>query len=253
MKIKRLWLAIITTLTSCASGVNGLNNQANSLYRGHSYQEALRAYQIALANQPDFALLYYNISASLFALGDFTAAMGALNLAITLGDQQLQANAHYNLGIIYFQQSRYEEAAEAFRQALIINPQDADARYNYELALLFDLPPTPTALEQKIEPEEGETDPNATPTPNPVDNDGPTPTPTPPDIPPPDPSQTPLLGNVGELSGPTPGTPLPRPSATLSIEEAQRQLDIIEQNQRTLREFDSIAPTPDGTPTGKEW
>lgn len=253
MTIKLILLGIIVSiLVSCRPDPRALNNHGNALYRVHTYEEALKIYQIALANQPNSALLYYNASASLFALGDFITAISALNLAIAFGEQQLQANAYYNLGVIYFQQSRYAESAEAFRKTLSINPQDAEARYNYELALLFDLPPTPTALEQKIEPEEGETDRDATPTPNPVDNDGPTPTPTPPNIPPPDLSQTPLSGNSGDLSGPTPGTPLPRPSATLSIEEAQRQLDIVQQAQRTLREF-NIEPTPDGTSMGKEW
>lgn len=238
-----------------ACGVNPAerNNAGNQLYESAKYDEAIRAYYLAQVENPNDPVPYFNVSGPLMQSGRFSESIATLEQALETDDNDMAAKAYYNIGVVYFQQSQYNDAATAFRESLMLNPSDHDARYNYELAMLYNLPPTPTALEQKIEPETGDTDRDATPTPNPVDIDGPTPTPTPPQAPPPDPSQTPLSGVVGDFSGATPGTPLPRFDATLSIEEAQRQLDALEQDQHTFQEFQQDIITPQGTPSGKDW
>lgn len=251
MKKPLVWI-VIAFIGGCGQAAEQ-NYAGGQLYAQGEYRQSALAFYAAQVDQPDHFVLYFNASAPLIAEGSYEEAVAALEMSLQSGDAHLLAQSYYNLGNAYFQQSRYHEAVLAFRDALRLNPDDADTRYNLELAMLYDLPPTPTALEQKVEPSENNTDPNATPTPNPLDIDGPTPTPTPPDDIPPDPSQTPIIGIVGDFSGGTPGTPLPQTESTMSVEEAQRHLDSVKQDQRTLSEFRDIIITPENENTGKEW
>ena len=155
------------------------------------------------------------------------------------------------MGNIYFDQADYAEAVNAYRETLLREPDDADARHNLELARLHMVPPTPTAIERKVEPEEGQTDREATPTNNPGGFDGPTATPPPVENPP-DPNALPTVGtgDIGQSNSPT--TPMPEEDGPLTVEDAIQLLDSVKHNQETMRGYlqDPATPRP---PLEKDW
>lgn len=229
------------------------NNAGNDLYGQGEYEAAMRAYEAAQVNAPDAPQAYYNAASALATTGRLRDAASALEQALKTADEGLISAAYFNLGSVYYQMARYNEAVEAFKQVLLRNPDDEAARYNYELALLRRIPtPTPTPQEQNINPEEDESDPSPTPSPNPAGQDGPTATPTPPQDSPPDMQATPQEGNEGVLDSNDSSTPTPSAGGPLSIEDVERRLDAIQENQQTLREFLQRAATPNRS-NEKDW
>ncbi len=243
-------LSSVYLLTGCGVNAAERNNTGNNLYVQGDYEAALRAYQAAQVAAPNQPEPYFNAGSALALSGELELALDALEQALVTADENLTAQAYYNLGNVYFQMAAYPDAIAAYQEVLLRRPDDQDARYNYELALSRILPLTATALEQQVEPEQGETDPNVTPTNQPGALDGPTPTP-PPQEGPPDPTATPVEG--GESGGEQQSLTLtPQPEGEMTIEEAERLLDTVQQDQRTLQEFLRDIATP-STPSAEDW
>lgn len=253
MKRKRRLLVLVwggMVLTGCGVNAAERNNAGNILYAEGDYDGALQAYQVAQVAAPDIPQPYYNAASALTQSGELEAAQQALELALQLADEDLTAQAYYNLGNVYFQMEAYADAVSAYQQVLLRDPDDQDARHNYEMALNRVLPMTPTALEQQVEPELGQTDPETTPTDQPGALDGPTPTP-PPQEGPPDLTATPVAS--GDQAGGEFSTTLtPMPEGPMTIEDAKRILDTVHQDQRTLQEFLRDVATP-STPPSEDW
>lgn len=242
MKAFRLVWVMVFVLTGCDVNPVERNNAGNALYEQGEYEAAILAYQAAQVAAPDDPAPYYNVGGALLGDGQLEAATLALQQALKEADPDLSAKAYHNLGNVYYQMGAYAEAVLAYREALLLQPEDADTRHNYELALGRVPTATPPPSEQRSEPEMDETDPEATPTNNPGMNDGPSPTP-PPEQGPPDFTPTPLGGEGGEL-GEEPSTPVPLLHGPLSLEEAERRLDAVQQNQQTLQEYLEERATP---------
>lgn len=257
MMLKR-WLGLIVIGGVALLAVTGLrtdpaerNNTGNALYARGEYEPALNVYQVAQVNAPDDAPAYYNAASALAAVGRLRDAAAALEQTLRNADEAMAFQAYYNLGNVLFAMARYNDAVLAYRQALRINPADEEARYNYELALQQQVPtPTPTPQEQQIDPEQDQAD--STPTNNPAGQAGPTATPTPPPDSPPDEQATPQEGVSGILDSNEPSTPTPSAGGPLSIEDVERQLDAVQENQQTLREFLNRAATP-AQPNLRDW
>lgn len=254
--MRRLWkggLLLLSAMLLWACGVNSAerNNAGNSMYEEGNFGGALQAYQAAQVVEPDSPEFYFNAANALIQLQEYDKAVSALELSLQNADDALKAQAYYSMGNIYYLQEQYTEAIDAYRQVLLINPDDEDARHNLELALLAIVAPTPTALEQKVEPEEDASDLQATPTENPSGQDGPTPTPPPVDAPP-DLQKTSESGMLGEEGGVFQATPVPKEGGEVSIEDAERLLDSIQQKQQTLRAFNGGIGTP-GPVTDNDW
>lgn len=253
MQRKYLLLILMTCLAfsaACAANVAEQNAAGNRRYRAEDYEAALRAYQAAMVDAPDRPEAYYNAASALAGMEQFSLAVAALEQAIHTGDEGLIARAHYNLGNVYFLMGDFDRAAAAYQQTLLLNPDDDDARYNLELTLRRRLPATPTAIEQQTQPEMGETDPETTPTNEPAGQDGPTPTPPPQDITP-EPSATPDSGEQAD-AGDDPSTPVPRDGGEMTIEQAERLLDSVQQDQQALRQF-LQQPASSGEPGERDW
>jgi DNA-binding transcriptional MerR regulator len=99
-----------------------------------SPDEAINAYQQALALDPSLAAAHINLGQLLHGRGDLRAAEGHYRaaLAIDPGDPV----AAFNLGVVLEDLTRPTDAEEAYRRALAVDPRFADAHYN--LALLYE-------------------------------------------------------------------------------------------------------------------
>lgn len=250
MRQLTLWIIMIVIVVGCAENAHERNNAGNEYTRQEAYAAAVRAYQLAQVSDPDQPIPYYNAGIALSFVGNLESAAAALEQALKTSDETLIKQAYYNLGIVYFMDKRYFEAVDAFQQVLLRDPEDPDARYNYELALLYAIPPTPADQQQQTRPESDEVDPNTTPTNQPNAMTGPTPTPPRQDNPP-EASATPE-GGSGDFFQPTPSTLVPQQSGQMTIEDAARLLDVIEQNQRSLSEFLNDGVTS-GDPDENDW
>jgi tetratricopeptide (TPR) repeat protein len=246
-----LLVLLFLFLTSCEANPAERNNSGNDQVARSDYEAAVRSYQVAQALDPDAPVPYYNAGIALSVAGDYEAAALALEKALEQADDDLIKEAYYNLGIVYFSDSRFFEAVEAFKEALLIDPNDAEVRYNYELALMYAIPPTPENQQQQSQPEESESDENVTPTPQPGAFDGPTPTPPQQDNLP-DASQTPS-GGLGDFFIDEPSTLVPQEQGRLTKEEAERLLDLLEQDQQALSAYLEQAGNPSGDPSENDW
>jgi tetratricopeptide (TPR) repeat protein len=238
-------------LWACGVDSAERNNTGNTRYEESDYFGALDAYQAAQVADPDRGEFYVNAASAYLALEDTENAIAALEQAIAVGDDSIAAHAYYSLGNIHFEDEAYADAIAAYRETLLRQPDDEDARHNLELAMLYLVPPTPTAMEMKTDPEEGQTDPEATPTNNPAGVDGPTPTP-PPVEEPPDPEAQPTIGGGDEGGGNNPSTPLPDIDGPSFIEDAADILDNADEDAETLRKYlhDPATPRP---PLENDW
>ena len=228
-----LLLSLMFLLATCADKVARYNSGGNSDFDRGNYQSALRAYHAAQGAAPDRPEAYFNAAAALIELDELDHAMAALEQALKTADEELSVAAYYNLGNIFFDMGSYELAIDAYQQALLLDPDASDARYNMELALLRFVPIAPTDIEQQTEPDSGYTDPEVTPTDEPGGYEEPTPTPPSIEF---DLSAIPEMGEGGS-GGQDSSTPIPQSQGQMTIEEAERLLDQIQQDQQVLREF----------------
>lgn len=250
----RRWLTIIVlmplALAACAANAAERNNAGNDLAGREEYDSAVEAYQVAQVLAPDRPEAYYNAAIALSNADQLDEALSAVQQSLETADSGLVRDAYYNLGNVYYRLGRFYDSVSAYQEVLLMNPDDDEARYNMELALRFAVPPSPTAQEQKTEPDLGQSDPNTTPTDQPRSEDGPTPTPPVQDDTP-DETATPERG-TGDFGADEESTLVPQLEGEMTMEEAQRILDSLEQDQQSLSEFLQES-NPSGESNDNDW
>jgi DNA-binding helix-hairpin-helix protein with protein kinase domain/Flp pilus assembly protein TadD len=102
------------------------------LTKARDYQEAIDAYQQAIALNPDLAEAHHELAFAFFKLGKFKESIASSQRAIKLkpGD----ADTYRNLGLAYSALRQWKEAIAAFGQAIKIAPDDATTHYQLGLA-----------------------------------------------------------------------------------------------------------------------
>jgi len=216
-----LWLVVlIFGVTACTVDPAERNAAGNQLYAQQAYDQALIAYQVAQVNAPDAPESYFNAANALVRVGRADEALAALNQALKTADVEFAADVYYNIGNIYFGMQLYDQAVEAYQQSLIRSPDDQDARYNLELALSKIILPSPTPPAQPEQP-----DSQTTPTRDLLGDSGQTPTQLPQD----------MSATTESSSAETNDDNLPDTGGTMTVDEAARLLDSIQQDQDTLR------------------
>ncbi|MDB0018269.1 tetratricopeptide repeat protein [Planktomarina temperata] len=96
-------------------------------------EEAIEAYNKALAIKPDFAAAYSNMGVALKDQGKLEEAIEAYNKALAIKPDY--AEAHSNIGVTLQEQGKLEEAIEAYHKALVIKPDYAEAYNNMGVTL----------------------------------------------------------------------------------------------------------------------
>jgi Ca-activated chloride channel family protein len=233
-------IGLLLMLTACGVNAAERNNAANQLYGQANDRAAIQAYYAAQVAAPDAPEPYYNAASPLLRAGEFQQAVRALRQALRHSDRAMSARVYYNLGNVYFEAGRYEDAIAAYQQALLRQPDDSDARHNLELAWQRMLSVTPTTTEAGVTP------PGTTPTPQGSLSQRPTPT------------SQPGTMNAPMTLTPSTGNTLTTPilasgfDTTMSIEEADRRLDALQESQKLLPLHQASTP-PTDTATDKDW
>lgn len=144
LRASRAAAILLLSLAVSAAGIGDVE-RGNRLYREGRYEEAVAAYQEALADGESTPELHYNLGTALLALRRYAEAERHLGLALRDVDPTLRQNAYYNLGNRFLEAARgatdpqaqaaqYDAAVEAYRHALRLAPDDVDAKWNLELA-----------------------------------------------------------------------------------------------------------------------
>ena len=98
----------------------------NALKEQGKLEEAIEAYNKALAIKPDYAEAYNNMGNALKEQGKLEEAIEAYNKALAIKPDY--AEAYYNMGNALKEQGKLEEAIEAYNKALAIKPDYEGAR-----------------------------------------------------------------------------------------------------------------------------
>lgn len=93
-----------------------------------SDDEAIKAYEVAIGINPDYAEAYYNKGLSYSRKGEFHKAVNAYEEAIAIKPEYL--SAHLSAGLAYSSLQEFDKSIEAFQQCIAIDADDSDAWYN---------------------------------------------------------------------------------------------------------------------------
>ena len=111
-----------------------LHNISGAIYVGlGQLDDAVKAYNKALAFKPDYAGAHYNMGIALQVQGKLEEAIEAYNKALAIKPDY--ADAYNNMGNVLKEQGKLDEAIGAYNKALAIKPDYADAYYNMGTAL----------------------------------------------------------------------------------------------------------------------
>ena len=97
------------------------------------FDDAIEAYNKAIAIKPDYSEAYNNMGMALGNQGEHEESIEAYKKALSIKPDY--ADAYSNIGNALQEQGKLEEATEAFDNALSIKPDFADAHYNRGNAL----------------------------------------------------------------------------------------------------------------------
>jgi tetratricopeptide (TPR) repeat protein len=111
-----------------ASAIRSLLNEGTAHLQGGRFQEAERAYRLALDMAPDHPEALHHLGLLLYRLSRFDDAMTTISRAI----EQAPASPLYwfNLGVVTQKAARPDEAIRAYRQAVTLNPRHLEAWIN---------------------------------------------------------------------------------------------------------------------------
>jgi tetratricopeptide (TPR) repeat protein len=116
-------------------------NEGNRLLGEHKYVEALKAYDRAIAINPDVAEAHYNRGIALFASGkplkrNLTDAMSSFERAISLGSDFAEAHNMKGFMLLCLSEDNLQEALGSFERALELDPGLYSACINRAIVLL---------------------------------------------------------------------------------------------------------------------
>jgi len=113
--------------------------EAARLYAAGKYDDAAAKYNQALVDEPDSALLHFNLGDAEYRRNQYDAALRAFaSLPDDAAAQYNQGNALYQMGLAAEQAKpqealqKWAEALVAYRRAIASDPADEDAKFNYE-------------------------------------------------------------------------------------------------------------------------
>ena len=109
--------------------------RGNEQMKAGKAEEALGAYDKAVAKLPNDPAAHFDRGTALFALSRFDEAGQEFLRATEAKDGALKASAFYNLGNAFFKKDKFKEAVEAYKRVLALDPREARAKWNLELAL----------------------------------------------------------------------------------------------------------------------
>ena len=133
---------LLLVLALCALGwldPSATPREAARLYEAGKFDDAATKYNQALVDEPDSALLHFNLGDAEYRRKQYEASARAFaSLPQDAAAQYNQGNALYQMGQAAEQAKpqdalqKWAEALVAYRRAIATDPADEDAKFNYE-------------------------------------------------------------------------------------------------------------------------
>ncbi len=127
-----LCAALILLGASPGPAAAGPLQQGYDAYRQEQFDQALEQFLRGQVHRPDDPRVLYNIGNAYYKTGDYDAAEGYYNRALSQAPPELQAKLRYNLGNTAYRRQALEEAVPHYQAALAIDPSDEQARANLD-------------------------------------------------------------------------------------------------------------------------
>jgi Ca-activated chloride channel family protein len=109
--------------------------QGNKAYDDKNFKEAADDYQKALSDKSAAVKGKFNLGDAYYKQGQYDQAVEAYQQALALTkDKTLSAHAYHNIGNSQMQQKKYEDGIKSYENSLLNNPTDDDTRYNLAYA-----------------------------------------------------------------------------------------------------------------------
>jgi DNA-binding helix-hairpin-helix protein with protein kinase domain/Flp pilus assembly protein TadD len=105
--------------------------QGVAFTKASQHEQALQAYQQAIALKPDLAEAHHELGYAFYKLRKYENAITSFSQAIKLKPKR--ADTYHNLGLVYIALTHWEDAAEVLEQAIEIKPDYTVAYYNLGL------------------------------------------------------------------------------------------------------------------------
>ncbi|MEP0771233.1 tetratricopeptide repeat-containing serine protease family protein [Trichocoleus sp. ST-U1] len=126
-------VAQVSTEAQATQKAEDFINEGNDFYIKQSYDDALAAYDKAIALKPDYSVAWYNRGIALRNLKRYEDAIASYDKAIALKPDD--ADAWTSRGIALSNLKRYEDALASYDKAIAFKPDDSAAWYNRGYAL----------------------------------------------------------------------------------------------------------------------
>jgi Ca-activated chloride channel family protein len=125
------------------AAVSGDIKKGNRFYQKGMYGAAAQAYEKGLEQQPNDAIINFNLGTAFYKKQEYDKALEYFYQALLSDDQTLRQKAHYNIGNTLFRLGEaqaetnlpeavklLETALEEYNKVLVADPQDEDAKIN---------------------------------------------------------------------------------------------------------------------------
>jgi tetratricopeptide (TPR) repeat protein len=130
-------LFIILPALVTAQDENASIREGNKQYKQGQFEQALPAYQKAVAQNPQNAIARYNLANARYRTGNLPEAEKSFDELIEkIPEKSYKEKGYYNKGVTLTKQKKLPESIEAYKDALKLDPADEDARFNLQKALL---------------------------------------------------------------------------------------------------------------------
>jgi tetratricopeptide (TPR) repeat protein len=119
-----------------AQDENAAIREGNKLYHQGQYEQALPAYQKAVAQNPNSSVARYNLANARYRTNNPEEAEKSFDELIgKTNEKNYKEKGYYNKGVTLTKQKKLLESIEAYKKALKLDPADEDARFNLQKAL----------------------------------------------------------------------------------------------------------------------
>jgi tetratricopeptide (TPR) repeat protein len=123
-------------VTSMAQTENELIKKAEEAYKKQAYEKAAELYKKAAEKTPKNSTTQYNLGNALYKKTKVDEAVTAYDKAIAnTTDKNLKSKSFYNKGVVLQNSKNLQGCVDAYKNALKLNPNDDDARQNLQKAL----------------------------------------------------------------------------------------------------------------------
>jgi len=126
----------LLSLHSNAQNDNTLIKKGNEAYEKKAYDIAIKNYQQASEKMPADPVASFNLGNALYKNNKAEEAVQAYDEALAKTSSKAdRSRSFYNKGVVLQHNKKLPECIEAYKQALKLDPQDEDARLNLQKAL----------------------------------------------------------------------------------------------------------------------